>query len=799
MASLVKIPLFLLLLCTLWPLAATAQQFDPDEAAAIADEAYNEGLYKTACIHYRKALAQRNNDISLHHRLAEAARHANYYREAANHYLKVSQAPTAYRYPDCDYHLAQMLKSCGSADSAALYFDHFLRNNIGDRRFIESARREMAVCKWILEHSDTDPPVPFVSHPASAYVDKEVAAVNSGSSQSSPCLIDSTTLLFASIREISKPTQHIAMATDYVLQQIYQTTIPTAAATGEPELNTWGLNSKKHHTGNTAYDPRNDAIYFNRCLPDDFSYVPCDIYVSRRVGDRWQKAVPLDGGVNKAGTSSTQPAVGYLDDGRTILYFASDREGGLGGFDIWYTIVEPDGHCSAPVNLGAPVNTPGNEITPHYHQQSAMLFFSSDYHPSYGGYDINFSRGNRDSWSEPVNIGMPFNGPTNDIYFTIGTDQCEADLGGHPACHGWLVSNRNHVSTDSGSATSTCCNDIYRWSLLPRQPKPDTIVPKPPKPKGCDSCNARNLRYAHKLLPLALYFHNDEPDPRTTECSTRQTYFETFNYYMFRRNEYRAALTANATTHTADSISAEIDRFFDGEVAQGRVRLERLCHVLQADMQRGMRVSLTVEGYASRLHTQDYNYNLSKRRISSIVNQLLQYNNGVLARYMTTDSAGGSLLITERPYGSSQAAAPHGDPVYGLDAARQRFIRIVDYQYLDGQAPSSSILAVPDSTLSLGMFRAGTVSDIELHLPHTALEPTSLQHISLGNPWGKSPAPPQVSVRSYTPIEPDHEFIIYLHIDARQASPYPQTIIPLTLQVKGETSTRTIFLQLGIR
>ena len=531
------------------PLATAAQT----RSVVFGDEAFKDGLYKTACEYYKEAINAGAKDLDIRYKFAESSRLAFRYRDAANSYLIVSQSTKAYRWPDCDYHLAHMLKACGKPDSALLFFNRYLKNNIGDPHLIENAKHETEVCQWILEHNTPPATVPFANAYSSARISKAQALINSRT-QLAPCLVDSNSLFFSSFLEISSPNSLNPVTDNFVLQSVYTTTIKGSDDSALTSVVPWSLNSKKQHTCNTAYDPQGRNIYFNYCPAESFSDVPCAIYVSHYDGKLWGKPRRLDKNVNpNDGSTNTQPAVGYLDDGRTILFFASNREGGMGGMDIWYSIIENDGRCSPAVNLGAPVNTVGNEITPFYDRQRSRLFFSSDYHYCYGGYDIFVSEGIRDSWTRPVNVGLPVNSTYNDVFFIASDD----------GDWGYLASNRNHISIDTGTASSSnCCNDIYHWSLAVQERAAQPTEPK--REEAVDT--ARIISHKDPLLPLPLFFDNDEPDPKSTATSTSKTYYETFNYYMFRRNEYKQRQSGSTRGNSANADSL-VDGFFYREVA----------------------------------------------------------------------------------------------------------------------------------------------------------------------------------------------------------------------------------------
>ena len=95
------------------------------------------------------------------------------------------------------------------------------------------------------------------------------------------------------------------------------------------------------------------------------------------------------------------------------LYFASNKPGGYGGFDLYVSYFK-DGAWSDPENLGSTINTPGNEITPFF--DGERLYFSSDYHYGLGGYDNFVAEVTDGLWDEAVNLGKGINSPSDDYY-----------------------------------------------------------------------------------------------------------------------------------------------------------------------------------------------------------------------------------------------------------------------------------------------------------------------------------------------------------------------------------------------
>lgn len=737
------------------------------------DEAFRYGYYKTAIDHYLPVY-KKNPTPELAYKIAESYRLSSNYREAIRFYRVVNDSPKALLYPHCEYFLASMYRNNGQPDTALIYYQSYLKT-ASNEQLENRARQESLACQWVLDQANNQPADKYsVSH-----LSKNI---NTEFSESGAILVGDSLLLFSSMREMSAPGSKDAINTDLALMQIFQSDF----STGKPSKgvpNQWGLNSKEKHSCNVALDPIHHNIYFTLCQDDNFSEIPCDIYVSHMRRGRWMKPKKLAGDVNMEGYSSTQPSIGYLPDSTTILYFSSNRPGGKGGFDIWYTIIS-DGKTPTPcVNLGDPVNTVGNEITPYYdwHSGEGRLYFSSDWHLGFGGYDVFYSIGNRDSWQEPVNLGSTLNSPANDIYFSVNNSNSQANASGY------LTSNRRGSYFISDN---TCCNDIYSWELS-ESSKPKQVQQKPEKKDPIPAAIAQKSA-VHHILPIKLYFHNDEPDPKSKLATTTTTYFQTYNRYMFMRGDYKRAHTLANGNVVYDSICDAIDYFFDYDVQYNCERFEQFLNLMLLDLKAGHRISMTVEGYASPIHTSKYNELISKRRIASIVNQIMDYKKGILTRFM--GSNGGSLQIREVAYGSSHAQEgvsadrqKTNKSVYSVEAARERRIEIQDYQYLEDDSSLISCLHLPTRAMHLGTYFTGEYADIEIHLKHNAVNETTLDFISLGSR--------DAQVVGYSKLTPGRDLVIYIRMDNRRAEPAVSAFLPITLRVKGEQITQTMFVE----
>lgn len=154
-------------------------------------------------------------------------------------------------------------------------------------------------------------------------------------------------------------------------------------------------------------------IYTSCDAPDSFG--SCDLYVAYRVNNHWQRPSNMGKNVNSRSWDS-QPSLSA--DGR-ILFFSSNRRGGFGGNDIWYTLRMPDGSWSEAKNLGTKVNSSKDEVSPFIYFNNEIIFFASNGHRGFGGMDLFMSRVENGEFMEPENLGYPINDHSNQFSLFI--------------------------------------------------------------------------------------------------------------------------------------------------------------------------------------------------------------------------------------------------------------------------------------------------------------------------------------------------------------------------------------------
>ena len=183
----------------------------------------------------------------------------------------------------------------------------------------------------------------------------------------------------------------------------------------------WKPRYKLDYPINTGYNegaqcisPDGKYLFYTICNTD-FGNGSCDLYWSKRIGNRWSRPRNFDAPVCTKFWES-QPSI--APDGKTI-YFASNRPGGFGKMDIWKTTMTEEGLFSVPENLGKNINTEGDDSAPFIHADGRTLYFVSDGHPGMGGKDIFFATLTDTGWTRPVNLGYPINTPADEINILI--------------------------------------------------------------------------------------------------------------------------------------------------------------------------------------------------------------------------------------------------------------------------------------------------------------------------------------------------------------------------------------------
>lgn len=236
--------------------------------------------------------------------------------------------------------------------------------------------------------------------------------INSNMEDYAPALtLDNKTMIFTSKRSLSGSLLSSNSNEDlYIAKQ--------EGGMWQDAVQLRDINSR-YNEGSATLNADGNQIIFARCgSPDGFGN--CDLYETHLQEDStWSKAVNLGANLNSKAWDS-HPSLSVTGDS---LFFASDRIGGFGLSDIYFSVKDDEGNWTRARNLGPVVNTRGNEVSPFIHPRYKILYFSSNGHLlNFGGFDIYKSRAKSFLWDEPQNIGPLINTEGDEYYFTIDSE-----------------------------------------------------------------------------------------------------------------------------------------------------------------------------------------------------------------------------------------------------------------------------------------------------------------------------------------------------------------------------------------
>lgn len=174
-----------------------------------------------------------------------------------------------------------------------------------------------------------------------------------------------------------------------------------------------------YNEGSACQSKDGNTLYFSRCdSPDGFG--SCDLFMAtKQPNGSWGNIQNLGANINSIGWDS-HPSLSHDED---TLYFASDRIGGFGLSDIYFATKNKSGQWNPAQNIGPVINTRQNEVSPFFHPQHNILYFSSNGQLyNFGEFDIYKTYLIDGKWTEPKNIGPLVNGRGSEFYFTIDAE-----------------------------------------------------------------------------------------------------------------------------------------------------------------------------------------------------------------------------------------------------------------------------------------------------------------------------------------------------------------------------------------
>ena len=366
------------------------------------DKFYAIGEYFEASAEYRKAYMRtkpkdRAKRGERAYKAADCFRRINYTARAIGSY----QNAVRYNYPDSMIHfyLAEMLRKNGDYKKAIKSYETFLTYRPHDELAENGIQGCLMAAIW-------------KKHPTLYSIRKE-PVLNSRRSDYCPMLAgdDMDQLYLTSTRPQANGNE-LSGITGIKPGDLFMAKKDDKGRWQQPEQIESEVNSD-YDEGACAFSPDGKTMYFTRCTHDPEYPRYAQIYTSTRSDASWSAPKLLE--ISKDTLSSyAHPTVS--PDGEW-LYFVSDMPGGLGGTDIWRIRIGENGMGGVD-NLGAPINTPGNEMFPSF-RPNGELYFSSDGHPGLGGLDLFKAKQDSTGTWEVENLKMPMNSSGDDFGMTF--------------------------------------------------------------------------------------------------------------------------------------------------------------------------------------------------------------------------------------------------------------------------------------------------------------------------------------------------------------------------------------------
>lgn len=360
-------------------------------ALKMGDKNYEREDFDRAIGLYKKGYKE--DDPELNFRLAEAYRRSNRIKEAAPYYAAAYSAGSDE--PSLVYYYAKSLKANKQYDEAEKVLREYVTKTGGDEQFKELAQREL----------DNIDQIDELETATNYYRVKNLDDLNTPAAEYAP-VYSGGSLYFTSNRDGGR----IYGATGTPFTDLYR--VKTKGA--NVEINTLEpleslINSPDINEGTLAVAPDGMSFIFakgNNGKATGNNEV--NLFFTRFRNGSWLEPRPI--AVNMPESWDSTPA--FTPDGRT-LYFASSREGGYGGIDIYSAQLNRRGRWVDVQNLGPQINTPGDEMFP-FVSEDGKMYFASNGHPGFGNLDLFVATRIRGKITVE-NMGQPMNSTADDF------------------------------------------------------------------------------------------------------------------------------------------------------------------------------------------------------------------------------------------------------------------------------------------------------------------------------------------------------------------------------------------------
>ena len=593
-----------------WLLAVLLTGCGAEQAIKKGDKFYALGEYYDAATQYKKAYSQtpakeRNLRGQRALKMAESYRKINYTQKA------IAAYNNAVRYKQTDsltyLHLAEQLMKNGSYKEAAKYYqtalDSLPKNNsqfsiLHSQLARTGLRSAQKAAQW--------------KEDGSRYIVKRENFFNSRRSEYSPMLVgeESDQLFFTSTRNQAKGDE-LSGITGTKNADIFVSTKDDKGKWQRPEAIESDLNSDGEE-GACSFTPDGRTMYLTQCKTDGQYPRYANIATSQRSDAAWSQATELK--LTRDTLSAyAHPAVS--PDGEW-LYFTSNMPGGKGGYDIWRVRLTDKG-LGGVENLGAPINTAGDEMFPTF-RPNGDLYFSSNGHEGMGGLDIYIAKPieTHDNISKNGQLyviehpGYPLNSQGDDFGMTFEG-----------------MKNKGFFSSNRG--------DGKGWDHIYSFEKPDivqTVKGWVYEAEGYELPQAQVYLIGNDGTNLKLSVKGDGSFVQEIKPDVDYVLLGTCKGFLNHQEQLRVDSVDESMEYVLQfplaSITAPVmidNIFYDFDKATLRPESEEALDKLVGLLKENPNVAIELSAHCDYKGPAEYNKGLSQRRAETVVNYLVEH------------------------------------------------------------------------------------------------------------------------------------------------------------------------------
>ena len=354
------------------------------------------------------------------------------YKRAERWYGRIVDKDTSIMYPDFWFEYGRLLKKTAKYPEAQRVFTKLLASG-------KLSQHELLIQNEMIgiDLAQT------MKTPTDILIETAGNKVNTRNSEASPAIDVEGDLHFVSFG--SDDVIKVTSKSEDFHAKIYKASKDDKGRFRAPKPLDDKINRPGFHNSHVSFSQDGERMYYTRAIVSGGEVTVSDLYYSDKSGRGWGAPQPITS--LNGQFISKHPSVGKIFD-QDVLFFSSNRPGTVGGLDLFYAPIDRDGSFGQPVHLGDRINTPGDEITPTFAE--GFMYFSSNGHPTLGGFDIFRSEWDGSQLLDPENMGKGFNTNVDDLFYLPGDDES-----------GYLVSNREGTRSVK---SKTCCDDIFTFA-----------------------------------------------------------------------------------------------------------------------------------------------------------------------------------------------------------------------------------------------------------------------------------------------------------------------------------------------